>query len=293
MAFVGRGMTGSRLFCAAWLALWTAGGLGQTLQVPRAVAAGSAVSISSTGSGPADVYIVGPAQVLHQKIQLGATITIPQGTLYAAGRYLAILSGESVRGHWAFDVTPSADLQKISFLARPSRLPVGQPNGVSGTVYLFDAYGNLMLHPVPVSFEYAAPGGAPQQRTVTTRDGVASVEMNSSSRQGNANFVARAGSVTSTRVVEQVPGDPCSLRMTAQPAGNQILLKTDPVRDCSGNAVPDGTIVTFTETRDNQQTTVDVPLKQGVAQVTVPSVPGARISLASGVVLGNEIRWNR
>lgn len=279
--------------CAAWLALWAAGAMGQTLQPPKTVAAGSAVSIPTTGSGPADVYIVGPGQVLHQKIQLGETVAIPQGTLYAAGRYLAILSGESVRGHWAFDVTPSADLQKISFLARPSRLPVGQANGVSGTVYLFDAYGNLILNPVPVMFEYAAPGGTPQQRTVTTRDGVASVEMNSSSRQGNANFVAHAGAVTSTRVVEQVPGDPCSLRMTAQADGNQILLKTDPVRDCSGNAVPDGTIVTFTETQNSRQTTVDVPLKQGIAQVTVPAVPGARISVASGVVLGNEIRWNR
>ena len=277
----------------ASLAFWAAAAAGQTLEVPRSVVAGTAISIPSTGSGAAELYIVGPAQVLHQKVQLGETITIPQGALYAAGRYLAILSGQSVRGHWAFDVTPSADLEKISFLARPSRLPVGQANGVSGTVYLFDAYGNLILNPVPVSFQYAAPGGPAQERTLTTRDGVASVEMNSSSRQGNANFVAHAGGVTSTRVVEQVPGDPCSLKMTAQPAGNQILLKTDPVRDCSGNAVPDGTIVTFTETQGDRQTTVDVPLKQGIAQVTVPAEPGARISVASGVVLGNEIRWNR
>jgi hypothetical protein len=265
----------------------------QTLEMPRSVPAGSAQSIPSTGSGTADLYIVGPAQVLHQKVQLGGTVTIPSGTLYAAGRYLAILSGNGVRGHWAFDVTPASEPAKISFLARPSRLPVGQANGVSGTVYLFDAYGNLILQPVPVSFEYSAPGDAPQQRTLTTRDGVASVMMNSSARQGNASFVARAGSITSTRIVQQVPGDPCSLHMTAQPVGSQILVKTDPVRDCSGNAVPDGTIVTFTETQGDRQTTVDAPLKQGIAQATLPAERGARISVASGVVLGNEIRWDR
>jgi hypothetical protein len=95
------------------------------------------------------------------------------------------------------------------------------------------------------------------------------------------------------RIVGQVPGDPCSLKMTAHPAGQQIQLQTEPVRDCSGNAVPDGTIVTFTETYDGGESTVDVPLKRGIAEIRMPAHPGARISVASGVVLGNEIRWER
>jgi hypothetical protein len=70
-------------------------------------------------------------------------------------------------------------------------------------------------------------------------------------------------------------------------------VQTDPVRDCSGNVVPDGTIVTFTETYNGGESTVDAPLKQGVARAEMPAYNGAKISVATGVVLGNEIRWGR
>ena len=63
------------------------------------------------------------------------------------------------------------------------------------------------------------------------------------------------------------------------------------MRDCSGNAVPDGTIVTFTETYNGSQATVDVPLKRGIARIEMPAYNGATISVATGVVMGNEIRW--
>jgi hypothetical protein len=38
---------------------------------------------------------------------------------------------------------------------------------------------------------------------------------------------------------------------------------------------------------------VDVPLKQGIAKVEMPAHSGATISVASGVVLGNQIRWEQ
>ena len=41
------------------------------------------------------------------------------------------------------------------------------------------------------------------------------------------------------------------------------------------------------------QSTVDVPLKRGIAQVEMPAHEGATISVASGVVLGNQIRWEK
>jgi hypothetical protein len=65
------------------------------------------------------------------------------------------------------------------------------------------------------------------------------------------------------------------------------------VRDCNGNAVPDGTIVTFTEVYGDGQSTVDVPLKRGIAEVQMADHNGATISVASGVVLGNQIRWEK
>jgi hypothetical protein len=91
--------------------------------------------------------------------------------------------------------------------------------------------------------------------------------------------------------VEQVPGDPCRLKISARDTGKQLQLETDPIRDCNGNAVPDGTIVTFTETYQNSQATADVPIKRGIASVQMPAHSGATISVASGVAMGNQITW--
>jgi hypothetical protein len=117
--------------------------------------------------------------------------------------------------------------------------------------------------------------------------------MDSTAQQGSDTFVARAGDVSSTRIVAQVPGDPCGLKMSARQSGQQLELSTDPVRDCNGNAVPDGTIVTFTESYRGGQSTVDVPLKRGIAEVQMPVHSGATISVASGVVMGNQIGWEK
>jgi hypothetical protein len=95
------------------------------------------------------------------------------------------------------------------------------------------------------------------------------------------------------RIIRQVPGDPCALKMSATQAGEKVHLVTEPVRDCSGNSIPDGTIVTFTQNYRGAQSTVDVPLKRGIAEVEMPSHAGATISVASGVVLGNQIQWER
>ena len=160
-------------------------------------------------------------------------------------------------------------------------------------MYVFDAYHNLIAAPTPVSFELSNPSGTVQKRIVLTREGAAWTGMDSTARQGMDRFVARIGEISSARVVGQVPGDPCGLKMNARQSGQQVQLVTDPVRDCNGNAVPDGTIVTFTEAYNGAQSTVDVPLKHGIAEVQMAGHNGATISVASGVVLGNQIRWEK
>jgi hypothetical protein len=81
--------------------------------------------------------------------------------------------------------------------------------------------------------------------------------------------------------------------MSARPSGERIAVETEPVRDCNGNALADGTIVTFTETHNGDESTVDVPLKRGIARTDMPAYGGARISVATGVFVGNEIRWGK
>ena len=269
------------------------------LRLPRTVEAGSAFSIQSTGSGKATLYIVGPGQVLRRDVQLGETISFAPGDLHNAGHYFAVLVGESSRDqsstdrsstdHGVFDVTAADKPAALSFLAKPSRLPVGLHGGISGVVYVFDTFQNLVLAPLPVSFQLSEVAGGGQRQTVTTRDGVAWIKMDSGPKEVAAQFVAQAGSVSAARVIQQVPGNPCSLRMNAHRSGQRVMLETEPVRDCVGNAVPDGTIVTFTETSSAGQATVDVPIKRGIARTEMPAYNGARVSVATGVVMGNEI----
>jgi hypothetical protein len=263
------------------------------MKLPKQVRAGGAFSIETTGSGRAVLYIIGLGDVLRQEVQLGETTSFTAGVLHNAGQYLAILVGDSSRDEGAFDVLPASQVANVSFLAKPSRLPVGLHDGISGAVYVFDAYRNLITAPSPVSFQLSGISGVTQGRSATTRDGRAWTQMDSAVKEGNAQFVARVGDISATRIIQEVPGDPCGLRISARPAGQKIELETDPLRDCSGNAVPDGTIVTFTEVYDGKQTTVDVPLKRGIAQAELPAYNGAKISAATGVVLGNEIRWGK
>ena len=70
--------------------------------------------------------------------------------------------------------------------------------------------------------------------------------MNSSRKAGNAQFVASLQGVNEKRVIQQVASDPCNLRLKAQRSTKGIEVETDPVRDCTGNPVSDGTVVTFT-----------------------------------------------
>jgi len=263
-----------------------------TLRLSRTVEAGSAFSIQSSGSGKAVLYIVGPGQVLRRNIQLGETTVFAAGELHNAGHYIAVVVGDSSTDQGAFDVV-AANPAALSFLAKPSRLPVDLHDGISGVAYVFDTFQNLVLAPSTVSFQLSGVAGAGQVRTVATRNGVAWTKMDSTAKEGAAQFVARVGDVSGTRVIELVPGDPCTVRMSAHPSGARLLLETEPVRDCGGNAVPDGTIVTFKETYSGGEATVDVPVKRGIARAEMPAYNGARISVATGVVMGNEIRWGK
>lgn len=268
----------------------TALGQSGTLNPPKTVQAGSAFSIETSGSGAGTLYIVGLGQAIKRTVQLGQPVSFAAGDLVNAGSYVAVLTSQSSTDTAVFDVVPASQPATLSFLARPSRLPVGLENGITGAVYVFDAYQNLITAATPVTFELSVPSEATQTRSAVAHDGAAWTEMNSDAKEGNAKFVAQAGDVSNARIIEQVPGDPCGLKMTAHQAGDKIDLETDPLRDCSGNPVTDGTIVTFTEAWNGGQTTVDAPVKHGIAQAEVPAQNGARLSVATGVVMGNEIR---
>lgn len=261
------------------------------LTLPKSIQAGAAFSIQSAGSGKGTLYIAGPGQFIKQDVQLGGTIEVATGALYNAGHYSVWLTSDSSTQAGSIDVVPAEKPADLTFIAKPSRLPVALHNAITGTAYVFDAYGNLITKPMQISFQLTNQGSAPQTRTLETRNGAAWTQMDSATREGKAQFIAHVGDISSTRIVGEVPGDPCNIKMSAKPAGNKIQIVTEPVKDCSGNSISDGTIVTFTETYGDMKSTVDVPLKKGIASVEMPARRGATISVASGVVLGNQIRW--
>jgi hypothetical protein len=102
-------------------------------------------------------------------------------------------------------------------------------------------------------------------------------------------IAASINDVSTRRVVQQVASDPCRLQIKGQRNAKGFAVETEPVRDCTGNPVPDGTIVTFTA-KDAQGTgTVDAPIKKGIARAQMAGSGPVTISAASGVVMGNEL----
>jgi len=280
-------MTTTRL-CKTFLAMtlaFAAMAYAADLRVPATVGAGSGLNISTSGSGSGTLYLFGPGTAVKRSVQLGQEVQLSADELQNAGRYTVVIGEDSA----SFFVT-AGPVGTIAFLARPSRVPSNTPNVISGTTFIFDKYQNLVLQPQPVKFELTVDGQT-TSRTETSKGGVAYTKLDSSKKEGPAQFVASSGSVSIRRVVQQVASDPCNIRMSAQPNKSGILLRTDPIRDCSGNPVPDGPIVTFTSSGSQGKSTVDARIKRGIAEAQLPASNGATLSVASGVVVGNEIQW--
>ena len=229
-----------------------------------------------------------PARLSNAAVKLGEDIRITGNDLQFSGRYTAVL-GNSDSG--VFFVAPAKPAD-IAFLARPSRVPASTRQVISGTAFVFDSHQNLVTQPTPVNFNLRVSQGRPETRTVNTKDGVAYVILDSGRLAGAAQFTASLNDDNVRRVVQVTASDPCNLRMRAQTAKNVILVETDPIRDCAGNPVPDGTIVTFTEVDNTGRSTVDARIKKGVAQAQLPGSESAQLSVAAGVVVGNEIHWS-
>ena len=188
----------------------------------------------------------------------------------------------------SFFVSPAGPAS-LSFLVHPSRVPVKQPNAISGVAFPYDKFINLVLSPVTIDFQLKPSA---RRFHISTRAHSIWRGMVSSAaqaiKQARHSWWLRSGDLSVRRIVQQVASDPCNLRIRGSATAKGILVKTEPVRDCSGNPVPDGTIVTFTENGPGGKSTVDMPIKQGVARAQLLASGPAVISVASGVVMGNR-----
>jgi hypothetical protein len=267
-----------------------AAGFGQDadLRAPSGAVAGNAASISTSGGGNATFYLVGPSVSLKRDVHLGEEITLSAKELQSSGKYLAIVCASSCHSV-GFFVAPSQPVN-FTFLVHPSRAPVGQTDVVSGVALPLDEFHNLVLAPATVDFQLTAKGSPPVSHQVATQNGIAWFHTSSGRSAGVLQVTASIKDVSSRRVVQQVASDPCSLRIKGQRTAKGILVETEPVRDCTGNPVPDGTVVTFTAKDGKDTSTVDAPIKQGIARAQMTTTGPVAVSAASGVVMGNELR---
>src|SRR5215471_10973295 len=152
-----------------WFAAYVA--RAQELNIPAQLAAGQGASIPTSGTGKATFYLIGPGSAVKRDIHLGDAVKIAPEETRTAGRYVAALRTEDSTSSKVFFVTP-AKPAALNFLARPSRVPTATPNGISGVAFVFDAYKNLVLEPVPVNFSLSLEKSAPASRTLEAKEGI-------------------------------------------------------------------------------------------------------------------------
>jgi hypothetical protein len=258
------------------------------IRPPAQVTAGDSITIATSGSGEAAFYLIGQAVASKRQVQAGSDIAVDSDQLERAGVYTAVLCASDGCASANFVVAPSAP-NRLSFLVHPSRVPVNSPNRISAVAFVQDNFHNFVLKPEPVKFSVLPKEGKEISATRNSENGVAWVRLSSAKKEGATRLGAAIGHGNEIRVVQQVAADACNLRIKASRVKKNFVIETDPVRDCSGNSVPDGTVVSFTKVDDAGKATVDVPIKRGIAKVELPVEGRAKITVASGVVTGNEL----
>ena len=221
--------------------------------------------------------------------------SFPAGSLYNAGHYVVVLVGVSLhRKRFVRCCARKRSRPIVSFLAKPSRLPVGLHDGITGAVYVFDAYHNLIAAPTPVSFELSNPTGAAQKRIVETHDGAAWTEMDST--RPTRHRQVRSASWRSLQHARRQAGSGRSVRIEDErPASRVSRFSCRPNRCAIAAAMPFRTERSLLSPRPTMARNPrwTCRLSGELRKWKCPPISGATISVASGVVLGNEIRWEK
>src|SRR5919108_3758380 len=99
--------------------------------VPKQTVAGKEFSVSTSGSGEGTLLLIGPAAISQHKVKLGESVNISGDDVRAAGRYITVLRGDGEPASKTFFVVAGKP-EKLTFLARPSRVPAGKEGVGSG-----------------------------------------------------------------------------------------------------------------------------------------------------------------
>src|SRR5947208_7673680 len=131
----------NRLITAMGVLALAATAAASEIHAPAQTSAGSAISISTSGSGEATFYLIGPASATKQKVQAGSDVPIDGDQLDSAGRYVAILCASDGCTSTSFFVNPGTS-NGLGLLVHPSRDPVGTANGIITVAVAFVIFNN-------------------------------------------------------------------------------------------------------------------------------------------------------
>ena len=247
----------------------------------------SGATLQAPGSGSTTLYLFGPGGASKRTVQRGS-IELSGDELKVAGRYTAIVDGSSA----SFFVTAAPLERSPSSPILRACLP---PPAARCWVRPFSSTAFRILCSRQLRSAFGWPWrdvGRRAQRDRQEWSGLGAVEFRTPQRPGAVHRFLRRGSMRGVWCsrLRPIPVRHSHERLACSPTAT-FWWRPRPFKDCSGNAVPDGTIVTFTSADAAGRSTVDARIKRGFARAELPRSSSATLSVAAGVVLGNEIHW--
>ena len=256
------------------------------LKVPATTTAGNAVTFTAPVAARQRCTSLARERRSSARCN-SARITISADELKNAGRYIVSVEGD---GDGSFFVTAN-EVSSIAFLARPSRVPADTHDVISGTAFLFDKYQNLVMQPQPVKFELERQWTEHQpRREVERRSRLRQAGLFQEGRPGavcgvqRLGFGAARGAGGRVRSVQHSHERPARQeRHSGQHRSHSRLRRESRARRNHRDL--------HLDRREGQE-------HRGCAHQTwhragraCRRATSATISVASGVVVGNEIQW--
>ncbi len=280
------------LLLIAWLAgcarstpapLSLAGGL--ALRAPATVAAGDPLRIMvERADAPEGMPVTLVAQTSYGPLVVTAPFhagmaefRLPASATHAAGMVTLTAHADAAIGRTELVITPGPPIDPITPLVGPRTIIADGTHWGTLSAIPFDAFGNPVAEGTPVQFRLLRPDGSLEMINTRVTNLLAWQRINSSTHAGRTVVVVTAGEAHGPEAsLNETPGWPVAFRLSADPPGlpadgsRLLTLRTSPIKDRYGNALLDGTLVTFV---------VDTPgaLPRFIPAITIGGIAEAQL----------------
>lgn len=215
------------------------------LEFAAAAPDGQAVTVVAQGSYGAGVY--------QTTINAGkAALLLPGEATKRSGALTLLATAGTARAEMVVEVLPGPPVDPVMPLVGPRSIIADGKHWTMAIAVPFDRYGNPVAENTPVEFQILHPGDNLETITVSTTNLLAWQRVWSTTAAGRTTVAVSAqGAHGPDATFLEVPDWPTSFGLSATPSsapadGRQFLsLRSTVIRDRFGNAMVDGTLVTF------------------------------------------------